>query len=237
MERARVGIMGLVVILVVMMTSVVAVSPVAARLAPPGNRYDRQAVVNECWYAMTGQPYTCGGKWYKGYLVSAWNYMASDMSALRIVGGWYQWRTYAGWSPYYTYYINPSYGYYGGVGRGGQCKFFVNLILYRSEADQRLLPSWSTMWNNYSAPVDNVREGDLIFNRKWYSSGWVYHIAIVVYRGSTNVGLIESNYIEPCWNPQTQCGIGEIISYRSITINELKTNNYRIYTGVDYYYC
>jgi hypothetical protein len=235
MERVK-AIMSLTFIVAIIVAGF-AVHPAEARLAPPGNLYDRQAVVNECWYAMSGQPYTCGGKWYNGYLVSAWNYLASDMSALRIVGGWYQWRTYAGWSPYYTYYVNPTYGYYGCVGRGGQCKFFVNLILYRSGADQRLLPPWSTMWNYYSAPIDNVREGDVIFNRKWYNSELVYHAAIVVYRSGSYVLLIESNYIEPCLNPQIQFGKGEIISCRSATIDQLKTNNYRIYTGVDYYYC
>ncbi len=227
------SLIGTVGILLMIVMTAVAATPVEARLAPPGNSYDRQAVVNEAWYAMTGVPYTSGGKLYNGYWVSNFNYLASDRAALYTVATRYSWRTYAGWSPYYTYYQSPSYGYYQNLGRGGQCKFFVELVLYRSQADQRQLPTWSVMWASYSAPVTNPKLGAVLFSK----NGDLYHIVIVVYKAGTTLGLIESNWVDPCYYPATQVGRGEIISYRQVSITWLQQHNYREYVRLDYYAC
>lgn len=51
------------------------ITPAEARLAPPGNQYDRQAMVNEASYAIMGPYYG------PPYGTGKWNYMASDLTA------------------------------------------------------------------------------------------------------------------------------------------------------------
>jgi len=230
----------IVTIAMISITMVVAlaVMPAQGRLAPPGNACDRQAIINEAWLAMTGQPYSCGGKYERGYFVSAWNYMASDMAAWTTVYGWYG-GFYAGWAA-----KNPQiYGYYKGmyytqpVGRGGQCKFFVNLILYRSGADQRLLPLWSAMFS-YTRQIDYVKPGDVIITNNGP------HIAIVVSVGKdslgkvTSVSVIDSNAVPDVnfYGGDGQIGLGETIAFHTFTKSYIDSRGYRVYTGVDYYW-
>jgi len=198
----------------------------------------RQVVVDEAWKAMTGYPPQCGGIFYKGYLCGKWNYLASDKSALNYVKSIFV-GDLAGWSPkdpdQYGYCVSFGINPPGTVkiGRGGQCFFFVNLVLYRSGADKNVQAHCN--WNTISlktAPIDLAKAGDVIFTRA--GSGANYnHIAIVVYRSGNSIGLIESNYVEP--NPNAVKGYGEIISYRSTTISALKNTGYKVYTGVTYY--
>jgi hypothetical protein len=223
-EKIVVGFV--VACLVLMMTGVVAMTPVEARLAPPGNQYDRQAVVNEAWYAMSGDPYTCPTKQYNGYTVSVWNYMANDISAQKELVR--RFGSCAGWSA-----KKVADGYYNNLGRGGQCLFFVNLILYRSEADQSYHNRWVKLESSYS-DIIYMEYGDIIFTRNKWSKAGYNHTAIVVYRSGDTVGLIESNYVEP--NPKAEFGKGEIISYRTTTLSKLRNRGYKVYTGVDYYW-
>ena len=224
------------VLMAVMVIASVGAIAVEARLAPPGNQYDRQAVVNEAWYAMSGNPYACPTTYYKGYMVSNWNYMADDMSAQKVIVG--RFGSAAGWTATRVANGEKQYGYYQNMGRGGQCLFFVNLILYRSEADQRYHNRWSTLESS-SAPIDNMKPGDIIFTLKKWGKAPYNHAAIVVYKSGNTVGLIESNWVDA--NPTATPPIGsasggEIISYRTTTISNLRNAGYKVYTGVDYYW-
>jgi len=219
-------------LLISLIIGVAALAPVEARLAPPGNQNDRTAVVNEAWFAMTGQPYVCGGKYYKGYLVSDFNYMGSDTSAQKEMTK--RFGDNAGWTTQ-----KVADGYYQKIGRGGQCLFFVNLILFRSGADTRYHTNWSILEGS-AAPIGNTKAGDVIFTLKKWGKASYNHAAIVVYRNGNTVGLIESNWVDAnptATPPKDGASGGEIISYRTTTISNLKNAGYKIYTGVDYYKC
>ncbi len=209
-------------------------TPVEARIGPIGAQYDRQAMIEEARFAVTGTPYTIP----IGKVMGKWNYMAYDIPAQteiikRITSA------NAGWSTPvingnvpYGWYNDPTYGY---VGHGGQCLFFVNLLLYRSEADRRWVSqgvnhaSWGYIEARW-ALIDNIRpkSGDVIFRPQPGR-----HIAVVTNRNGDTVDITESNYFSG--NPYAQFGKGEMISHRSTTISALKTAGYRVYTGVSYY--
>lgn len=208
-----------VAILLFMTTFAMVAPTVEARLAPPGNQYDRQAMVNEATYAVMGPYYG------PPYGTGKWNYMASDLTSQRavvnIMGGI---GTNAGWTADGVISGHPEYGFIDGIGRGGQCLFFVNLLLYRSESDDRNgNPVNNNNWNyieSHSTSIDNARGGDLVFRPRPGQ-----HIAMVYARGGDSISLIESNYQQP-----------EKIAVRSTTVSGLKAQGYKVYTGVDYYY-
>jgi len=219
----------------------------SVKTAPAGTSA-RDIVVIEAWYAMNGSRNACGGKWYTdmktglSYLCGRWNYLASDKNALNYVRGIFG--VYAGWSP-----TNPDvYGYCKSfgvnppgtveVGRGGQCFFFINLLLYRSGADTNVAGhcNWSTI-SKQTAPIESVKTGDVIFTLTGSGEppyqAKSNHIATVSYRSSDLVCVIESNWVEG--TPNGTPGQGEIISYRETTISKLKKSGYRVFTGVAYY--
>lgn len=80
------------------------------------------------------------------------------------------------------------------VGSGGQCLYFVNLILYRSGAVKydKLPNNWNTVEAN-SGPIDWAQSGDVIFKPR--RTGDLQHIAILAYRNGENVEVIESNKV------------------------------------------
>ncbi len=198
---------------------------VEARIGPSGSQYDRQAMVYEAYYAVTGQL----GNYPTTQTLGRWNYMTYDIPAQNtIIGrlGSYN----AGWTtPVVNNYV-PN-GYVNGIGRGGQCLFFINLLLYRSEADRRDASSgtcnycWSYI-ESHSTAIDSNRilyAGDIVFKPRPNQ-----HIALVVYRGADDtVRLVDSNYATG--------GGNEVAALRVTTISWLKSNGYKVYTGVSYY--
>lgn len=214
---------------------ILAIAPVEARIGPIGAQYDRQAMIEEARFAVTGTPYAVPADKVMG----KWNYMAYDIPAQteiikRLTSA------NAGWSTPvingnvpYGWYNDPIYGY---VGRGGQCLFFVNLLLYRSEADRRWISQGvnHASWDYIEArwvQIDNIRpkSGDVIFKPRTLGR----HIAVVTKRNGDTFDIVESNYFSG--NPYAEFGKGEMISHRSTTISALKTAGYRVYTGVSYY--
>lgn len=220
--------MPLLVVAMVSMTMV----PVQARLSSN----NRRAVVLEAFYAL--RPSYDGGsdKTINGNGVSNWNYLNSDPSAYEVVKGWY-----GGWSSeWINFYNDPaSYGYgtfggdYGDVGRGGQCKYFADLILYRSGSDQGGFPLYSYMWSETETDMTEAKEGDVILT---YDNGVGRHVAIVVEikrdgNGQvTGLDVIDSNFI----SDEGSTWHREVIGRHLFSISYLN-QYYRIYTGTDYY--
>ncbi len=207
-------------------------TPAEARLAPWGVQYDRAAVVNEANNALMGPYY---GPPNPNGQIGMWNYLYSDMNAY--------WHTRNYWSGRYPYgYMSDAtdsylkklfydgkiqeYGFYGGKGRGGQCKYFANLILYRagvisSKTDP--FPTYAEMQQN-SNPASSAKPGDVLFQNG-------YHTAIVTSVGRDSIGaatsitVIDSNWVTG--------GGNEVIGMH--TYNKDQIANYRVYTGVPYY--
>jgi len=180
----------------------------------------RTAVVLECYYAL--RPY-CSSAPYKsifGNAVSEWNYLCSDLNAYRVLKGWYGTAYSSVWS---LFYIDPpwSYGCYNGIGRGGQCRYFANLILYRSGVYQRCLPAYTSAG---LMQIRFARPGDVIQR----TSG-CRHTAVVVKvlegiagYSVTRVDVIDSNFVG---------GDGqEIIGMHQIGGTDL--SNYAVITGI-----
>ena len=194
---------------------VLAISATAtARLAPPGNQYDRQAMVAEANYALNGPYY--GPAW-----IGQWNYMASDpASQATVIGRMGGVGRFSGWTADGIITGHPEYGFISGKGRGGQCLFFVNLLLHRSDSDtSNNQNSWSEL-EARKASIDAARAGDVVFKPRPSP-----HAAMVYYRSGNYIVLAESNYRQP-----------EIMAIRCTTISSLRSHGYKVYTGVDYYY-
>lgn len=213
MKRSKISI-GLVALVLLAVVGFAIVTPVEARLAPPGNQYDRQAMTLEAANAVMGPYYG------PPYGTGKWNYMASDLTAqtnvVNIMGGV---GTNAGWTADGVISGHPEYGFIDGIGRGGQCLFFANLLLYRSDSDRTgNAKSWSYI-ENHATSMDNAQGGDLVFKPRPGQ-----HIAVVYARSGDTISIIESNYQQP-----------EKIALRTTTVSGLKSQGYKVYTGVDYY--
>ena len=209
MRSNKIAIAATLAMLIVLAGSVTA----SARMAPPGNQYDRQAMVAEANYALNGPYY--GPAW-----IGQWNYMASDpASQAKVIvrmGG----ASNAGWTANGIITGHPEYGYIDDKGRGGQCLFFVNLLLHRSDSDISDDQNYWGELENSKTSIDVARAGDVVFKPRPGP-----HVAVVYYRSGNYITLAESNYRQP-----------EIMSIRSTTISSLRDQGYEVYTGVDYYY-
>lgn len=198
---------------------------------------NRRAVVLECFYALRPSYDGSCDKTINGNCVSNWNYINTDPNAYITVLGWYgclssNW-TKSGdgsdcynnnypvsfWTSYAYYY-----GYYNSYGRGGQCKYFANLILYRSESYQIALPSYSVMAQNAESNLSKAIQGDILFSTS------VPHTAIVVELKPTGLDVVDTNYVTDGGSNQ------EIIGRHLLTWSQLSANNYKIYKGISYYY-
>lgn len=206
--------------------------PAEARLAPAGVQYDRTAVVNEAYYALSGVPYS------SSIGSSTWNYLSSDPGAY--------WHTRDYWTTRYpvngymtnandlvlrNYFIAgnlPAYGRYNGYLRGGQCKYFANLLLYRAGvANVDPMPTYTTMATQAKSS-SYAKPGDVLFRTN-------YHTAIVtrIISGNsatgtvTSVEVVDSNYVGGAGNER----IG-LHTFSGTTLTQ-----YKVWTGVSYYKC
>lgn len=200
-----------------------------ARIGPSGAQYDRQAMIEEAYFAVTG----IVGSHPTTQTLSQWNYMTYDIPAQNIIIN----RIGSGNAGWTTPIDNNGYvsnGYYQNIGRGGQCLFFVNLLLYRSEADRRAAygDNCNYCWYNidsiesHSVAIDSTRPkaGDIVFRPRSHE---VRHIAVVVARSGNDVWIVESNYLGALG--------GEVASLRQTTTGWLTQNYYRVYTDTSYY--
>lgn len=171
----------------------------------------REAVVLEAFYGLDWRHNGTSPKKLNGLTIGAWNYLSSDLNAYGVVKNWYG----CGWASMWTrnggscgykamgynsFYDYPkNYGLFGSYGRGGQCKFFANLVLYRSGIYQRRLPTYAEMKNSCRS-IRYARPGDLVFT---YNSCAGSHTGIVVAvlagnpdQGTvTMVDMIDANYV------------------------------------------
>jgi len=193
---------------------------------------NRHAVVMEAYYALDPAHYGFSSKLYNGWTVSDWKYLATDTNAYDKEKSWYG--SNSSVPSYSLFYTNlEAYSYRDGYGRGGQCKYFVDTLLFRSEAATRIngthvLPTYSAM-SNSTRPIGYTRPGDVIFR-----TNGTPHVASVVqvlsgnsdWGNVTSVDVVDSNYVG---------GNGQEIIARHI-IQGSELSNYRIYTGVSYYW-
>lgn len=217
----------------------------------------RRAVVLECFYAL--RPSYDGGcdkTNYQGNCVSNWNYLNSDWSAYNTVSDSVaygcdiasEWATYDYGDACYpkygapaSFWVSPNiYGYYGTYGRGGQCKFFADLILYRSETQHRLdggthtLPSsYSTMNGNAETNLATAKPGDILFTFNEGVNNNITHTAIVVELKSDGLDVIDSNYVRD--TTSTTPYDREVIGRHLLTWSYLQSHSYKIWKGTDYY--
>lgn len=228
---------------------------VEARLAPAGVQNDRQAVVNEANYAITGVFYkipivtTINGDWN-----GDWNYLNSDLAAIAHTKAKWPYpvdgeMTYASDPVMRSYFVNndiASYGNYDDHARGGECLYFANLILYRAGVFTNTDPiadydshgnltsyGYRTM-NKSKTSTKYAKPGDVIFK-------YMEHTAIVTdiiagdsVKGTvTSVRVVDSNYLgSNVLNGTYAEKIGtHIISDEAID----KLSAYSVWTGTPYY--
>lgn len=140
-------------------------------------------------------------------------------------------------------------GNHGSVGRGAQCVFFANNILYRSQSDMVTAFSFDSMASggNNDPNLQDVVEGDVIFlygdSTQYFTTN---HVAIVVqvYRlGSevTALDVIDSNYVSDISETPNReviarhsfCAVGN--GDCSFTGVQMIQGHYKIWTGTSYY--
>jgi hypothetical protein len=199
---------------------------IAFPLASQAQRFssnDRRAVVLEAFYAL--RPAHDGGcdKTISGNCISSWNFIDSDTGSYGYLESEYgcassDWALTSGdpcpndtGMTVPSFYSNlASYGYssaggtgsYEPVGRGGQCTYFANLLVYRagSYTGTGVFPTLSSMWANTQSNLQTAVEGDVLQVYGDTTPGFGNHVAIVVqiYRtGSTITALdtIDANFL------------------------------------------
>lgn len=162
----------------------------------------RTAIQLEAFYALNTSHNGSSTEDIGGYAVSDWNYIYSDSNAYVVEKA-----RYGDDASNYSSYYNDLEGY--GMdgndhGRGGQCRHFADLIMYRSGTYQSGLPSYQSVINdyngsrNYTKLAGQVYVGDLIQSKTVNG-----HTAIVVAilagtAGSnvTSVDIIDANWLD-----------------------------------------
>ena len=212
----------------------------------------RRAVVLEAFYALRPShdgscdrtiPSPTGEG--SGRCISTWNYLASDAYAYSVVKGWYQHDCDSSeWSmpgdgsncrnSYPFSFYNNVYGYgysngpYGFVGRGGQCKFFANLVLYRSGAHQGRIPTYDELPSQGESNLTLVRPGDVLFRPH-------FHIAIVVEVKRNSSGAVTGlDVIDSNWISDNGLQSREVIGRHLYPIQEVQ-DKYMLWKGAFYF--
>lgn len=186
---------------------------------------DREAVKLECFYALNPRHDGTSSKMISGWTVSDWNYVYSDMNAYyKLRDGWssawcapcggcangtkctyshsgdFKWHLNKG---AYAFYCCPSvYGLQNGYGRGGQCRYFANLMLYRSGTGKRL-PTYTAAISDYNGSrrytkdATKAKVGDIL-QTKWKDGHTAVVVAILEGQEGVSVrklDVIDSNYV------------------------------------------
>ena len=261
LTRVKMGIVSLLLVFAV--TPLFGIKTADARLASN----NRNAVVLEAFYALSPDHSGFTNKQIWGSVVGVWNYLDNDHNAYENVKKAYP-KPYASkpvlWPSAdqnlfydnsaqlgyanlrkFGIYNNSTNDKYGAVGRGGQCKFFVDTLLFRSESAARIdngthvLPLYSVMNDSSDtskakpAPIGKARPGDVIFIP---NNG---HTALVVailagdpVAGTVSeVDVVDSNFVAGDGN--------EVIARHRLRVTYAGGTSdlaaYKIYTGVSYY--
>ena len=215
-----------------------------ARMAPQGVQYDRQAIVNEAYYAVTGSQYYCPwvGSGYSNNMIGRYNYLLSDVGAY--------WHTRNYWTHRYkpdghmTHNNDndlsqlflagnfPAYGLAGGYGRGGQCKYFANLVLYRAEvAGADPMSSYANL-QRQSRLSRYAKPGDVLFRQNFHTA-----IVVRVLEGDPNKGTVSAvQVVDSNWVVREDDEIIGIHNYHNSNPSwKKRLSFYRVWTGAPYY--
>ncbi|MBI5404804.1 MAG: hypothetical protein HY976_01130, partial [Candidatus Kerfeldbacteria bacterium] len=141
--------------------------------------------------------------------------------------------------PFYTDpngYAMVNYPGVGWVGRDGQCRFYVNLVLFRSEAywdhDRTLWP-YSTYRDDYvskrmamTKPIGDVMEGDVI-QSTWPKLHTAIVVKIMAYNSQgkvTSVDVVDCNFVGPEIVGRhiintSGSGVGDLDNYIALKLN------------------
>lgn len=173
----------------------------SAALQPHNITSDRRmAVVYEAFYAMdpswlnpSNQTGPTTGIPIVGGTASKWNYIGSDWTGASHVAD----QSYGNATVSSFFGPSDSYGRYQSIGRGGECLYFANLILWRSHliTDNRAIyTSWGSIVD--CGPATDGQPGDLVFYKNKKNIKDNNHIGVYVYkRDSTHFDVIDSNYL------------------------------------------
>lgn len=144
-------------------------------------------IISEAFYTLNRYRTGTSGVIYQGQALSDWPYVASDPGALSSM------TSYIGG----TYWRGGIDGTWNGGSRGGYCKFFVDLVLYRSSYGigngyHLVLPAGTYNYGGYM-PAYDVHQASrgMVVQR----GGSNPHSAIVVANLGWGLDLIDSNYI------------------------------------------
>jgi hypothetical protein len=190
-------------------------------LAPGAMAQARRSVVQQAYYALSTSANGTSPRTLNGNYVGSWNWLDSDWNAYNTVKNYYNYFYNGSWTCFasdfgvggdpcpnltghsvQSFYSNPGgYGYDAIVpessyGRGGQCVYFANLVVYRSGVDKSSFPSLPNMWGAGNPNMQQVQIGDVIVR---YNTGLVNHVAIVVevYASGgkvTSVDVVDSDF-------------------------------------------
>ncbi|MFA5030022.1 MAG: hypothetical protein WC495_00325 [Patescibacteria group bacterium] len=161
----------------------------------------RTAVWLEALYALCGSDFKVG-RAINGMAAGDNNYCATDLNAYNYIKSHYGTAYASVWSLYFSN-IN-SYAFYGGFGRGGQCRGFANLIWYRGTNWHNMLYSYQTFIDDYAKPANQrrwtkpynqARRGDIIQYRTGHTA--VVEAILGGTEGSSvySVDVIDANWV------------------------------------------
>lgn len=173
-------------------------------------------IVYQANYALSTRADGTSSQMISGNYVGDWNWLYNDSSSYLAVKGWYgcnssDWAvsgdgcsSLAGWVSFYsnpsTYgYINSASPFVNRYGRGGQCAYFISLVLYRAGVYTGGL-NINTMWNNQDIPLSNAQPGYVLqrYNSQTPATNHVAIIVGVTRDGSgtvTAVTVVDSNWV------------------------------------------
>lgn len=212
--------------------------------------YRRRAVVLEAFYALRPSHDGSCDKTISGNCVSNWNYLDNDYAAYNTVKSHYGCGIASKWSTSYDSCTSISgspvsffdevylYGYgtysgnYGNIGRGGQCKYFADLILYRSGAqhlidgNKHTIPTYPVMRSNLETNLNTAKPGDILITT---DSASYDHTAIIVEIKVDGLDVIDTN-----WISDNGALNREVISRHLFKFVDIQ-GKYGIWKGTDYY--
>lgn len=206
----------------------------------------KTAVVYEADFAMRQNWQSVSPSWAAGStkVSSNWAYLLNDPNGYQVVKDWYppaydkygtlvyyasEWHSYPSFYTNMNVYSWTSLNRYGAgtsetKSHGGQCRYFANLILFRSGTFQQRLPAYGKNSVGYR-PYSQIVPGDII-ETTWANG----HTAVVVaVTGGTpgssvnKVVVVDSNYIgdEQIGMHEISLsggGVGNLSSYQAIRL-------------------
>lgn len=208
---------------------------------------NRRAVVLEAFYALRPSHDGSCDKTINGNCVSNWNYLYNDPTAYTTMKNYYGclssvWTTYndgsgcANNNAWVSFWANPgSYGYgtfgggYGSIGRGGQCRYFANLLTWRSGSSGQIFPGYSSMWNYGNGVERNFAyavPGDILTSNPAFPP----HTAIVVEIKTDGLDVIDAN-----WLTDNNTSNREVIGRHLMKFTDINGDRFGLWKGISYY--